>query len=155
MSQVTKMLPIFFPKVSIVAKLPDEEPLARADGSRASGSRGEHLTVRTLCRRAGLECRVTGPSAERQVFVRESGEPTIHREPGPTGRVSIGLPAGDEVKRYVLALGTMAYAVFDYASRESLRGRPESRTLRPLGRPRMLHPASGAERTRKWRATSS
>ena len=140
MSQVTKMLPAFFPKVKIEARV----------------QAGRRFTVRSLCETAGLVCRVTGPSSERIVFLRKTDDLDVSREPGPMGRVSIGVPKCDvedslQPERAILVLGVMAYAVFDYASRESMRGRPESRTSLPVGRPRKRRTLSGAERTRGWR----
>lgn len=135
MSQVTKMLPGFFPKVKIVAEV----------------SAGRRHTVGSLCELAGIECRVTGSSTERVVFLRDAASLDTYREPGPMGSVSIEIPKGDERKRAILALGVLAYSVFDYAARESMRGRPESRTSPPLGRPKKTRTLSGAERTRRWR----
>ena len=130
------MLPAFFPKVSIVAKAPTD---------------GRRYTVRSLCERAGIPCRVTGPSALRQIHLRYADEFEIAREPGSMGRVAIGVPHDDQASA-VLALGALAYAVFDYTARESMRGRPERKTASVRGRPRKAHPLSGAERTKKWRA---
>jgi hypothetical protein len=128
------MLPAIFPDVQIVKSLPA----------------GRETTVTSLCEEAGIECRVTGPSAGRKIYLR-SDLLSISREPGPSGSVAIGIPDGDRRERAILALGILAYAVFDYASRESMRGRPEARMSLPPGRPRKPHPLSGAERMRRWR----
>ena len=114
------MLPAIFPDVQIVKSIP-------------SGYRG--MTISSLCERAGIECRVTGPSARRKIHLLV-GQPAVSREPGSSGTVSIRIPDGDEKERAILALGILAYAVFDYASRESMRGRPEARMSLPPGRPR-------------------
>lgn len=108
--------------------------------------------MRSLCREAGIECRVTGPAALRKIYLRESRTLDVCREPGSLGAVSVGVPAGRKMDRAALALGLLAYVVFDYAARESMRGRPESRLSPPLGRPRVARPLSGAERQGRWRA---
>ena len=129
------MLPAFMPKVQIRPEVP----------------RGRLMTIHSLCQEAGIECRVTGPAVERRVHLR-LGSLGVAREPGPYGDVSIDLPPGEKRRRAILALGILAYAVFDYAARESMRGRPEARMAFPPGRPRKAHPLSGAERQRRWRA---
>jgi hypothetical protein len=145
MSHETKMLPAVFPKVMIVKRV----------------VRGRASTVRSLCRVAGIDCRVTGPTAERRIYLRFTREIEIAREPGPFGFVSIGVPdkgtpavstPAVSKEQAVLVLGILAYAVFDYAARESMRGRPEARLKLPLGRPRKARPLTGAERQRRWRA---
>lgn len=136
--RVTKMLPAIFPNVSIMAKVP----------------RGSRSTVQSLCRAAGIECRVTGPAAERRVYLNV-GKLKAAREPGSYGHVSLGIPGGDKKKRAILALGLLAYTVFDYAARESMRGRPESKQAFPLGRPRKVLVLDGAERQRRWRAAQA
>ena len=109
------------------------------------------MTIHSLCQAAGIECCVTGPAAERKVYLHP-GNLDVTREPGPYGNVSIGIPQDGKRSRAILALGILAYAVFDYASRESMRGRPEARMAFPPGRPRKPHPLSGVERQRRWRA---
>ena len=104
------MLPAIFPMVTILPKAP----------------RGTETTVRSLCEKAGLECRVTGPSAERKIYLLTTPDLKVSREPGSLGTVSIGIPKKDRKKQAILALGILAYAVFDYAARESLRNRPEA-----------------------------
>ena len=131
---MTKMLPAIFPDVEIVKRIPT----------------GRETTVTSLCEEAGIECRVTGPSAGRKIYLR-SDLLSVSREPGPSGSVAIGIPDGDRRARAILALGILAYAVFDYAARESMRGRPEAKMSLPPGRPRKPHPLSGAERMRRWR----
>ena len=128
------MLPAIFPDVEIVKKIPA----------------GRETTVSSLCEAAGIECRVTGPSAGRKIYLR-SDRMSVAREPGSSGSVAIGLPDGDRKEQAILALGILAYAVFDYAARESMRGRPEARMSLPPGRPRKPHPLSGADRTKRWR----
>ena len=128
------MLPAIFPEVAIVKKIPG----------------GRRSTVSSLCRAAGIECHVTGPAAERKIYLH-SGQLDVAREPGSLGSVSIGLPGGSRKDQAILALGILAYAVLDYAARESMRGLPEARLSLPPGRPRKAHPLSGAERMRRWR----
>ena len=130
------MLPAIFPDVQIVKRIPN----------------GSETTVSSLCEEAGIECRVTGPSAGRKIYLRND-RMSVSREPGSSGPVAIGIPDGGRKERAILALGILAYAVFDYAARESMRGRPEARMSLPPGRPRKPHPLSGAERTRRWRSS--
>jgi hypothetical protein len=132
------MLPIIMPQEMIVEKAP----------------RGHRWTVKSLCRAADIECRVTGPAAGRRVHLRRSKSLDIFREPGSLGLVSVGVPGGSKKDRAVLALGLLAYVVFDYAARESMSGRPEARFALPVGRPRKARPLSGAERQRRWRGKS-
>lgn len=131
------MLPAIFPEVAIVKKVPG----------------GRRSTVSSLCRTAGIECYVTGPAAERTVYLHPRSQLDAVREPGSLGSVSIGLPRGSRKDQAILALGILAYAVLDYAARESMRGIPEARLSLPPGRPRKAHPLSGAERMRRWRNT--
>ena len=128
------MLPAVLPKVLIMKKV----------------ARGHKTSVRQLCSDAGIECRVTGPSAERTVYLCK-GKPSAARESGSMGAVSICHPSVNAKARAIFALGVLAYSAFDYASRESMRGVPESKMSLPLGRPRLAHPLTGAERQRKWR----
>jgi hypothetical protein len=129
------MLPAVLPSTKIVRKV----------------SRGRSLTVREICGEAGVECRVTGPAAERRVYLRPAAALGAEREPGPLGAVSVGVPKGSRRDRAILALGVLAYSAFDYASRESARGLPEMRSRMPAGRPREIRPLSGAERQRRYR----
>ena len=132
------MIPAMFPPATIVVEAP----------------RGKTHTVESLCHQAGIECRVTGPSASRVVYLHRAGHLEVHREPGNTGAVSVGLP-GDLPEKpreaALLVLAVLAYVVFDYAARESVRGRPEMRVSLPRGRPRSPTTMTGAERQRRWR----
>jgi hypothetical protein len=134
------MLPIVMPKATIVKR------------SRRSGKRH---TVVSLCREAGVECRVTGPAANRTVYVDLSSEPYVEREPGPFGAVAVGVQGKSSREQALLALGYLAYVVFDYAARESLCGRPEAAMSLPVGRPRKARALSGAERQKRWRQRRS
>jgi len=129
------MLPAILPMAKIVSKAP----------------KGVPYTIQSLCEMAGIECRVTGPAADRQIYLRETNQLEAAREPGSLGIVSMGLPASSQKDRAILALGSLAYSVFDYAARESLRGRPESKMALPLGRPRKAQPLDGASRQRRYR----
>jgi len=130
------MIPAMFPPASIAVTIP----------------RGQTHTIETLCRQAGIECRVTGPSASRVIYLRRTPRLEIHRKPGLMGPVSVGSPEKKPRERAVLALAVLAYVVFDYAARESVRGWSEMRVSLPLGRPRSPRPMTGAERQRRWRA---
>ena len=133
------MIPVNLPPTSVVAIAPD----------------GESHTVESLCREAGIACRVTGPSTQRRVNLRYGRIITACREPGASGTVTLELPERVPHKRALLALGVLAYSVFDYVARESMRGLPESRPSTPRGRPRKPLPVPGAERQRAWRERRS
>ena len=136
---VTKMLPIIMPDAQIVKRC---------------SRRGSRETVTSLCLKAGIACRVTGPAADRKVWVlatQGSLPEHIEREPGAYGPVFIKVAGKTIRRRSFKALGFLAYVVFDYASRESLRGLPEARMVGPVGRPRQAHSLSGAERQRRFR----
>ena len=128
-------LPVFFPVVDVAAALPG----------------GRRSTVRQLCRAAGVECRVVGAPAERCVILAEAPLPRALRTPGPLGPVWLGLPRGDSRRRALQALGLLAYGVFDYCARESLRGLPIARPTAGPGRPRTGTALSAAERQRRYR----
>jgi hypothetical protein len=132
------MLPALLPQAQIV---------------RRALRQGRRLTVEALCRELAIECRVTGPCIKRKVYVRQASELVVEREPGAMGTVSMGLNRSGKKDQAVLALGILAYVVFDYVARESVRGLPEMKTSPPVGRPRKTRILSGAERQRRWRAT--
>ena len=92
MSRVTKMLPAIFPKTMIVKQI----------------VKGRLMTIWSLCQAAGIGCRVTGPAARRKVYLRQADRLEASREPGPFGRVSIGIKKGNERDRAILALGVLA-----------------------------------------------
>jgi hypothetical protein len=133
------MIPVNLPPTTVVAVAPA----------------GDSRTVEELCREAGIACRVTGPSTKRTINLRYSKTVKACREPGLAGTVTLGLPETVPHKRAVLALGVLAYSVFDYVARESLRGLPESRPSAPRGRPRKPQPLTGAERQKNWRSRNS
>jgi hypothetical protein len=130
------MIPVFLPNPTIMTKV----------------SVGTSVSVKGLCHQAGIECRVTGPSADRLVFLHDANEIEVTREPGNMGRVSIGLPRTDHHRQAVLALGVLAYSVFDYAARESVRGWDEMRPAPPHVRPKIPKPKTNAESRRARRS---
>ena len=87
----------------------------------------------------------------RKIYIRQADKITIMREPGTIGTVAITLNELDEKASATLALGILAYVVFDYVARESVRGRPEMKTAPPRGRPPKPRVLNGAERQRRWR----
>jgi hypothetical protein len=128
-------LPAYIPAPSIVGKLPA----------------GQDVTLRELCDRAGVVCRVTGISAERSLKISCTKSLEAARLPGLLGPVWLGVPKGSLRRRALLALGLLAYGVFDYAARETLRGLSCSRASVGAGRPRTGKALTGAERQRRWR----
>ena len=112
---------------------------------------GERLTVEALCERAAIPCRVSGPPARRWVRLGE-GRLAAIRQPGAYGEVWLAVPkAVTPRRRALLALGLMAYSVFDYTARECLYGRPEADYSRGPGRPATGSPLTNAERQRRFR----
>ena len=128
-------LPAFFPPADVVAGLPP----------------GERLMLRALCERAGIPCRVSGPPVNRRV--RLAPGPTLRalRMPGPLAEVWLCVPRGSRRRRALLALGLLAYAVFDYGARESLRGIAQARATAGPGRPGSGKALTSAERQRRYR----
>ena len=133
-------LPVFFPPADISLRLPP----------------GESLTVRRLCERAGIACRVSGPPAERRVRLGCAAMMRAVRRPGPFGEIWIGISDKLSPKRRAfLALGFLAYGVFDYAARECLYGLEAAKPVVGPGRPRKVCALSGAERQARYRAKRS
>jgi len=128
-------LPVYIPQPTIVRSLPP----------------GRSVSFRELCEEAGVSCRVTGMSADRSLKISLAGELSAARMPGNLSPVWLGVPRGPARRRALLALGLLAYGVFDYAARETLRGLPESRAENAAGRPRTGQALTGAERQRRYR----
>jgi hypothetical protein len=128
-------LPVFFPACDVVAVLPP----------------GERLTLRALCERAGLACRVSGPPARRRVRLADGPALRALRKPGPLSDVWLAVPRGDPKKRALQALGLLAYGVLDYGARETLRGLPIACPSPGPGRPASGRALSSAERQRRHR----
>ena len=100
------ILPAFFPIVNIVSSIKDDV--------------GEEENIESICRKAGLPCRVTGLSARRRVIVEQSDQSiSLSRELGEIGSVRIKTDNTNPL--YIL--GILAYGFNDYAARESVRGR--------------------------------
>jgi hypothetical protein len=125
--------PVFFPIPEISLQLPP--------GSRTS--------LAELCAAAGVPLRVTGLGARRKIAVARSPVLRCVRMPGTMGDVWIGLPPSSAKAKAESALCVLAYAVFDYAARETVRG--IVRTTVGRGRPRRGLPATAAERKRRSR----
>jgi hypothetical protein len=129
-------LPIFFPPSEIAAILPPGKP----------------TTLRKLCQIAGIDCRVTGLSARRRLRLGDAAPMKAIRLPGALGPVWLGISKKEKpARRALLALGLLAFSVFDYGARECLRGLDEANASPGRGRPRKLRPLTLAERQRRWR----
>lgn len=128
-------IPLFIPRPSIALALPA----------------GDDVTLDELCDLAGVRCKVSGLSARRPLTMALAKEMCSVKLPGSLSPVWLGIPKGTPKRRALLALGALAYGVFDYAARETLRGLPESRPTRGPGRPRSKKAMSGAERQRRYR----
>ena len=112
---------------------------------------GLKTTVSGLCEANGIPCKMEGPGAKRAVFIVKSDTPFIDCTPHQQ-EVCIGTRHAVKTKaakKYALA--AMAYAVFDLAARESVRGLKDFYEIKLIGRPRTGRVLSNAERQRKFR----
>jgi hypothetical protein len=135
-------LPVFFPSPEISNKLPSGRSLT--------------FMLHQLCLLAGVDCRVSGRPAERIIKIATNPQMKAVIGPNPLGDVWLGIPSPKRQtikRRALLALGFLAYGVFDYGARETLRGLKVSRPGRSVGRPRSASSLSGAERQRRHRRT--
>jgi hypothetical protein len=112
---------------------------------------GEPVTFQALCDLAKVKCKVSGISTHRPLRIALARELCSVRLPGQLSPVWLGIPRGAPRRRALLALGVLAYGVFDYAARETLRGLPESRASAGPGRPRKTRPLTVAERQSRHR----
>ncbi len=126
---------MFFPAAEVAARLP----------------RGERLTLRKLCTLAGVECRVTGFTADRRVRWAPSPDLRAVRAPGPMGEVWLGVPGGHPRRRALRALGLLAYGALDYGARETLRGLTVATPSPGPGRPPTGLAMTAAQRQRRYR----
>ncbi len=131
-------LPVFFPAPVYVRHI-----------------RGRSRTIAQLCRAAGVECRAYGNWVNRPVVIRAAGESIrVVAEPGDWGMVEITVPASvqSEQERARLALGALAYSLFDGVARASVAGHEWSRAALPRGRqPGTARAKSNAERQKAFR----
>lgn len=128
-------LPVFFPPAEISLALPE----------------GQRTTLAALCHSAGIDCRVTGLSASRPLLVAQASAMRAVRGPGPLSEVWLGIPAGKPARRSLVALGLLAFGVFDYGARECLRGLDVAKASAGPGRPRTGRAMSAAEKQRRYR----
>lgn len=118
---------------------------------------GELLPLATLCERAGVACRASGAWIERKVrLITESdrNEISVQKEAGDWGEVRIFMPPQkNKQDAYRLALSVMAYSVFDYVARESIRHAEWRKIPSPKGRVKnsLKAPLTNAERQRLHR----
>ncbi len=131
-------LPVFFPFPVYVRQI-----------------RGRARSIEELCRLAGVECRAIGSWVNRPVVIRAVGDRVrVAAEPGDWGTVAITVPAAihSEQERARLALGALAYSLFDGVARASISGHAWSRAAMPRGRhPGAARPKSNAERQLAFR----
>jgi hypothetical protein len=128
-------IPVFIPQPLVALTLPD----------------GEDVTFCLLCELAGVRSRVTGLSTGRPLRISPAANLSAVKLPGALSPVWLGVPAGTPRRRALLALGLLAYGVFDYAARETLRGLQVSRACADPGRPSSGRALSPAERQRRHR----
>ncbi len=131
-------LPVFYPSPVYVRRI-----------------RGRARTIEALCRLAGVECRAFGNWVRRPVVIRSFGDSIrVAAEPGDWGAVEITLPqpVQSEREQARLALGALAYSLFDGVARSSVAGQEWSRAALPRGRrPGAARPKSNAERQQALR----
>ncbi len=127
--------PLFIPAVTYVRKLALERP----------------ITLRQLCRRAGIICRASGPWTERKVEIVRGETLRIFAEPGDWGALQIQTPVTGTRTRARLALEILAYGVHDLVARQSLLAHEGPGLRPPRGRPRKAHALNARERQRRFR----
>jgi len=138
-------MPLFFPIPTRVRSV--------AESTHA----GTTLSLYDLCEQAQVPCKATGTWTMRNVTVHtpeKSGvAPSIVCEPGSQGSVVITTPANlnpKDASRYALA--AMAYGLFDFVARESVRGCSWARPTLPAGRKRSGTAKSNSVRQREFQA---
>ena len=108
-----------------------------------------------LCRVAGVECRAFGHWRKRPVVIRAQGAAIrANAEPGDWGAVEVVVPGNvrSERERARLALGVLAYSLFDGVARASIAGCAWSRAAMPRGRrPGTARARTNTERQREYR----
>lgn len=72
------------------------------------------------------------------------------RGPGPLSEVWLGIPPGRPARRALVALGLLAFGVFDYGARECLRGLDVAKATPGAGRPRTGRALSAAQKQRSY-----
>ena len=131
-------LPVFFPAPVYVRQI-----------------RGRTRSIEELCRLAGVECRAFGKWVSRPIVIRAVGDRIrVASEPGDWGVVEVTVPASVQLQqeRARLALGALAYSLFDGVARASVAGHEWSRAALPRGRrPGAARPKSNAERQQIFR----
>lgn len=128
-------IPLFFPAVTYVRRL----SLARP------------ITLRQLCRCAGVVCRASGPWTERKIEIVRGKTLGFVAEPGDWGALRIQTPTTGVRQRSRLALAVLAYGMHDLVAKQSLLSHPWRRLRPPRGRPRRKRPLSACERQRRFR----
>lgn len=129
-------LPVFFPQPIYRPSLPSDQDQALSD----------------VCAQAGAPCRASGAWTRRPIRILRGPVFTIEAEPGYQGRVQITVPASYSNQRAArLALGALAYALFDGVARASIKNEAWRRAAAPVGRPKSPTALNGAERQKRWR----
>ena len=136
-------IPLFFPPVSYLKKIPLAPSLAL------------RTTLRELCQHAGIQCKASGGWTDRAVEIVCADEIRIFAEPGDWGKVRIELPDSDIQQQARLALATLAYGMHDLVAKQSLQGAKWRKLGPPRGRPRSSRALSVKERQRKFRMRKS
>ncbi len=134
-------LPVFFPPPVYVRQI---------------RNRSRARPLDELCRMAGVECQALGDWVKRPVVIRPGGKSLqTNAEPGDWGAVEITLPENvrSEQEQARLALGALAYSLFDGVARASIAGQEWSRAATPRGRrPGVARARTNSERQRDYRS---
>lgn len=110
-------------------------------------------TLLGLCEQALVPCRASGEWTQRKVGVVCGDALQIEAEPGYLGAVRITVPSTecDPVDRARLALGALAYGLFDGVARATVAGQSWAKPAKPAGRPKTGRALTTAERQRRFR----
>ncbi len=111
----------------------------------------ERMSFSDLCLRAGVQVRLSGPFADRDIlFVGSKGEDA--RQAGNPQMIMIAEDVPHTRKQALMVLARLAYGFNDYGARECVCGRGLFQPSPGPGRPRKGQALSGAERVRRLRA---
>ncbi len=134
-------IPLFYPPCEYVTSL---DAFLKPDVVQTS--------LVDVCRNLNIPCRATGLGETKPLFFSVADSHRIICSVEPPRQVLVILPScvrAKNIERWVLA--SLAFAVFDPAARESIRGLSWTR-IKPNGRPRSkTPPLTNKERQRRYR----
>ena len=96
---------------------------------------GDRETVRSLCEKNHIRCRMTGVSADRVVFLEQAAQNFVEVVPlGGTVRICSVHPLRSQ-ESYKYALALLAYGIHDYPAKESVRIHRDFSEIEPASTP--------------------